>query len=48
MAGRNLGFLVLVGTSLATIIGTGSTVGGVGLGYTGGWSGCLWALGLGR
>jgi len=47
MAGRNLGFLVLVGTSLATIIGTGSTVGGVGLGYTGGWSGCLWALGLG-
>jgi solute:Na+ symporter, SSS family len=47
MAGRNLGIFVLIGTTLATTIGTGSTMGTVGLAYTGGWSGALWAFGLG-
>lgn len=45
LAGRNLGTPLLLGTTLATLVGTGSSLGAVGFAYTNGWAGALYGIG---
>ena len=45
LSGRNLPFLLTLGTTVATMVGTGSSMGAVGLGYEKGWYGALYGLG---
>lgn len=45
MGGRALPLPLLIGTTLATLVGTGSSMGAVGFAYTNGWAGALYGLG---
>ncbi|MGL4676372.1 MAG: sodium:solute symporter family protein [Brevinema sp.] len=45
LGGRNLPFLLVFGTTMATMVGTGSTMGAVGNAYYNGWAGVLVGLG---
>lgn len=45
LAGRSLGTPLLAGTTLATLVGTGSSLGAVGFAYTNGWAGALYGIG---
>ena len=45
MAGRKLTTPLLTGTTLATLVGTGSSLGAVGFGYENGWAGALYGIG---
>ncbi|PPA70450.1 sodium:solute symporter family protein [Jeotgalibacillus proteolyticus] len=45
MGGRNLPLPLLIGTTVATLVGTGSSMGAVGFAYTNGWAGALYGLG---
>jgi SSS family solute:Na+ symporter len=45
MGGRSLPLPLLIGTTLATLVGTGSSMGAVGFAYTNGWAGALYGLG---
>ena len=47
LAGRNLGPLLLIGTVVATCIGTGSTMGAVGTAYSKGFLGATYGLATG-
>ncbi len=47
LAGRNVPFLLTLGTTLATMIGTGSSMGAVGKAYQFGWLGGLYGVGGG-
>lgn len=45
LAGRSLPTLLVLGTTLATMVGTGSSIGAVGFGYAHGWAGALYGIG---
>ncbi|RDW21360.1 sodium:proline symporter [Oceanobacillus arenosus] len=45
MGGRGLSLPLLVGTSVATLVGTGSSMGAVGFAYSNGWAGALYGVG---
>ena len=45
MGGRGLTTPLLVGTTLATLVGTGSSMGAVGFAYENGWAGALYGIG---
>jgi SSS family solute:Na+ symporter len=45
MGGRGLTAPLLIGTTVATLVGTGSSMGAVGFAYTNGWAGALYGLG---
>ncbi|TWT07052.1 sodium:solute symporter family protein [Planococcus sp. CPCC 101016] len=45
MGGRNLPLPLLIGTTVATLVGTGSSMGAVGFAYSNGWAGALYGLG---
>src|SRR5690625_4997499 len=45
MGGRGLTTPLLVGTTLATLVGTGSSMGAVGFSYESGWAGTLYGIG---
>jgi len=45
MAGRKLSIPLLIGTILATAVGTGTTIAAAGLGYRGGWIGSAYGVG---
>ncbi|MUL42885.1 sodium:solute symporter family protein [Streptomonospora sp. PA3] len=45
LAGRKLGTPLLMGTTLATLVGTGSSLGAVGFAYENGWAGALYGIG---
>lgn len=45
MGGRNLPLPLLIGTTVATLVGTGSSMGAVGFAYNNGWAGALYGLG---
>jgi len=45
LAGRRLGTPLLLGTTLATLVGTGSSLGAVGFAYESGWAGMLYGIG---
>lgn len=45
MGGRSLGTPLLLGTMLATLVGTGSSLGAVGFAFTNGWAGMLYGIG---
>lgn len=45
MAGRRLGTPLLLGTTLATLVGTGSSLGAVGFAWENGWAGALYGIG---
>lgn len=45
MGGRGLPLPLLIGTTVATLVGTGSSMGAVGFAYTNGWAGALYGLG---
>ena len=45
LAGRNVPLLLSLGTTVATMVGTGSSMGAVGFAYHNGWSGALYGLG---
>src|SRR5699024_7710674 len=45
MGGRGLTTPLLVGTTLATLVGTGSSMGAVGFAYENGWAGSLYGIG---
>lgn len=45
LGGRRLPFLLTLGTTVATIVGTGSSMGAVGKAYQAGWMGSLFGLG---
>src|SRR5690625_2663015 len=45
MGGRGLTIPLLVGTTVATLVGTGSSMGAVGFGYENGWAGMLYGIG---
>ncbi|HEX2177876.1 MAG TPA: sodium:solute symporter family protein [Nocardioidaceae bacterium] len=45
LAGRRLGTPLLLGTTLATLVGTGSSLGAVGFAYESGWAGTLYGIG---
>ena len=45
MGGRGLSLPLLVGTSVATLVGTGSSMGAVGFTYSNGWGGALYGIG---
>jgi solute:Na+ symporter, SSS family len=47
VGGRSLPFWVLTGNITAGCIGTGVIIGGSGLAYAHGWTGCVWPIGLG-
>ena len=47
MGGRQLGFGLLLGTVVATLVGTGSSMGAVANGYINGWGGALFGIGGG-
>lgn len=45
LAGRSLPLLLTLGTTVATMVGTGSSMGAVGFGYANGWAGALYGMG---
>ena len=45
LGGRNLPLFLTLGTTIATIIGTGSSMGSVGKGYSAGWMGSFFGIG---
>ncbi len=45
LAGRSLPLLLTMGTTVATMVGTGSSMGAVGFGYANGWAGALYGIG---
>lgn len=45
LAGRGLPLFLLLGTTVATMVGTGSSIGAVGFGYENGWAGTLYGIG---
>lgn len=45
LAGRGLPILLVLGTTVATMVGTGSSIGAVGFGYENGWAGALYGIG---
>src|SRR5688572_16927328 len=45
LAGRSLPVFLTVGTTVATMVGTGSSMGAVGFGYGHGWAGALYGIG---
>ncbi|GHD22920.1 sodium:solute symporter family protein [Nocardiopsis kunsanensis] len=45
LAGRSLTTPLLLGTTLATLVGTGSSLGAVGFAYENGWAGALYGVG---
>ena len=45
LGGRSLPLYLTLGTTIATIIGTGSSMGSVGKGYSSGWMGSFFGLG---
>ncbi|MCS0789856.1 sodium:solute symporter family protein [Cytobacillus firmus] len=45
MGGRGLTLPLLVGTTVATLVGTGSSMGAVGFAYSNGWAGALYGIG---
>lgn len=45
IGGRSLPLLLTLGTTLATMVGTGSSIGAVGKGYDNGWAGSLFGIG---
>ncbi len=45
MAGRGLTLPLLVGTTIATLVGTGSSMGAVGFAFENGWAGALYGVG---
>lgn len=45
LGGRSLPVLLTVGTTVATMVGTGSSMGAVGFGYVSGWGGALYGIG---
>lgn len=45
MGGRGLSLPLLIGTTVATLVGTGSSMGAVGFAYTNGWAGALYGIG---
>ena len=40
--GRSLPMILTLGSTVGTMVGTGSSVGAVGFGYSNGWAGMLW------
>ncbi len=45
LGGRRVPFLLVLGTTIATMVGTGSSMGAVGKAYSQGWAGALFAIG---
>ena len=45
LGGRKVPFLLVLGTTIATMVGTGSSMGAVGKAYSLGWAGALFAIG---
>jgi SSS family solute:Na+ symporter len=45
LAGRNVPFILSLGTTVATMVGTGSSMGAVGFAYGNGWAGALYGIG---
>ena len=45
LAGRNVPLLLSLGTTVATVVGTGSSMGAVGFAYQNGWAGTLYGIG---
>jgi len=45
LGGRSLPLFLTLGTTLATMVGTGSSIGAVGKGYENGWAGSLFGIG---
>ena len=45
LGGRALPLFLTLGTTVATMVGTGSSMGAAGKAYTGGWTGCLFGIG---
>ncbi|MCF7500080.1 sodium:solute symporter family protein [Pseudoalteromonas sp. L1] len=45
LGGRNLPFILTLGTTVATMVGTGSSMGAVGFAYNNGWAGMIYGLG---
>lgn len=45
LAGRKLGTPLVMGSTLATLVGTGSSLGAVGFAYQNGWAGMLYGIG---
>lgn len=45
LGGRRVPLLLTLGTTIATMVGTGSSMGAVGKGYQGGWMGMLFGIG---
>ncbi|MGL4677712.1 MAG: sodium:solute symporter family protein [Brevinema sp.] len=45
IGGKALGLVLLLGTNIATVIGTGSSMGAVGNAYFNGWGGALYGIG---
>lgn len=45
LAGRGLPLFLTLGTTIATMVGTGSSMGAVGFGYANGWAGMLYGVG---
>lgn len=45
LGGRSLPMFLTLGTTVATMVGTGSSMGAVGFGYSNGWAGMLYGLG---
>ncbi len=45
LGGRNVPFMLTLGTTVATMVGTGSSMGAVGFAYENGWAGTLYGIG---
>jgi SSS family solute:Na+ symporter len=45
LGGRSIPLLLTIGTTVATMVGTGSSMGAVGFGYNNGWAGALYGIG---
>ncbi|GHB03179.1 sodium:solute symporter family protein [Modicisalibacter luteus] len=45
LGGRSVPLFLTIGTTVATMVGTGSSMGAVGFGYSNGWAGALYGIG---
>jgi len=45
LGNRSVPFLLMLGTTVATMVGTGSSMGAIGKGYAAGWAGSLYGIG---
>lgn len=45
LGGRSVPLFLTIGTTVATMVGTGSSMGAVGFGYANGWAGALYGIG---